>query len=1514
MSNFLATNENPVASYEGKVRAAMDYNHPAEIAYRDGRERSKAKQAAAVQYERREVVDDDATYVIEDREDGPYIIAKQQGNEPIRSFGDAGLKLDEVPESAIDKTVFDRVGEIAAGAGEVGEGAMRGIGLGTTKFITNVIRSAVDNPIGDFALGPENVEAFEQFSTEFLKNADIAANKSGITGKEFGTGGQIAVDVGDVAGQYVAPAAGLYKAYRAMGAGALLSSVLADGTVGFFGVSPEQENIANLIPEDSKAFGALRELIATDPDDGDFENRTRNAVEAIGMLGIGEVAARSIIGAVKSGKQAIKAIEVPESVGKAIDKHLPKLLGAGAATGAMAPGDAEGSVGPQSAIDTDDRFTQAMAFTRQAEGGAANVKGDRGGATLFGVSSKSFPDEYEAAKKLLKTKGEDAARAYLEETVYSGIWQDVVTEDMNARQAAVIFDAAVHHGPDRARKMFDQAQGDPAKMLDIRQAFVRQIAARDPSQLKFLKGWNNRIRDLKSATRSDGIQVAAAGNMGFQLLAEDMANPNLKLAGGKTDLIKRGIQKLDELSRPAEKALVPSETLDKAGKLITQPGERIVPEDVVTRARAALESTGKAEGIDFNLSRMETPDQLNNLIDEISEVYKEPIAKNKRGVETFDDTQAKADLSRQMGFNVDEVLSRQPGELWPAHKIKAARDIFVSELTKTDDLARSIKAGGNSSENMIAFRRQLAVVSALQSQIKGVQTETARALSQYRMTAKSAMERQVNIAEMVQKSGGAETNEMLVDAYLNVLENGGPDAAAVFARNAEQVSGPDMLFEAWINSLLGSPATHAVNMVGNSLTINQAVIERYAAATYGAAERGAARALGKEATQGVSFSEANAFAQGQAMATNDAMVAFLKAMRSGEGSDIFGKMDYTPSITAQNINELPLAKTITSKFMQGDELVKSNSQLAHMIDFMGEYYYRLPGRFLMAEDEFFKTMNYRAQLHALAAREAFQTGASKEAQAARLQEILADPQLNAPEVHREALEFAREQTFTTPPGEVAQKLSGFLNTARVGNVPAGRVVVPFFNVINNITKYTTARVPGLALVNPNSKTYKDFFSPDPAKRQLVMGKWATGGSLLGFGAWASLNGICTGRISDNFKMVSQIEQGQGKKRYACHLPGTDKMMNYNRLEPAGMLMAIAADTSNALAYVDNEEERQNLVLAATAAVVPYMQDKSFFEGISRFFEAFNPQYGDDGARSEAIGRYFSDLLATAPGAVLGPAAPGTPLSRNVKSNLFMDRAKRVAEANKWSIEKDQYGDDILVAESESYQMWDRAINKIYGSTPGLSKDLPADVNIWGEEIQYEGGLGPDLVTPIYTNTPKFDFKDLKGKNFPKQIEAGRFRDMRVGSDLTIEQHREFVKVVGIDGELERLNMPLSKPRSDISARVNGKVYGLPVELNPGDRIDLIKIMNEIRVPNDAHPDRKRMNMKETLDWMIEQKEYAMLPDDRDATGAKGDLIRKVYNEYKGAAVELFFANHPKGQAYFRKSVEMKQKAQNTGVQ
>lgn len=1479
MSNFIATNENPTDNHADKVRKSVDYNHPAEQAYRDGRANAAAKQAAEIEYDRREVIDSEGTtYVIEDREDAPYVIATQAGDDPIRSFGSEGLRLDTMPEQIEEETFLQRVDRMAGPpfltALETTEGAMRGIGLGLTKFATNVLRAGVDNPVGDLVIGEENVQAFEDFTTEFLENAERLSRQSGIMDKkalgfesaEFGTSGQVANNIGDVAGQFVAPAGALYKAFRAMGAAPLLSSVLADGSVGFFGVAPEDENVANLIPEDSEAFGALRELFATDPDASEFENRAKNAVEAMVLLGIGEAAGRMLVNGIQTGSRALKNIKLPKNFTDIFDRNAVIAMGSGAAGEAILnPREAQAAEEARAVHENPvvvawanrHRFTE-LEDTNGLPNGLLSA--------VMWTESKGDPNAVSPA-------GAQGLFQFMPATAEGRGVDPTDTQSSSTGAAEYLGELLQKYDGDldKALGAYNWGQGN----VD------RKGLGKAPAETK------NYIEKVKGLL---GVEVTAAnGDLGFQLLAEQM-NPNFRLAGGKTELLK------------------------KAGKLIAKKGDPIMPEETATQLREALKNTGEAQGIDFNLSRMETPNQLNNLIDEISEVYKEPISKRKGGVQTFTDTQAKADLSRMTGFDVEEVLSRQSGELWPAHKIKAARDIFVSELQKTEDLARTIKAGENTSENLVAFRRQLAVVSAVQSQIKGVQTETARALSQYRMTAKTPMEVQVNLSEMIQKSGGADVNETMVDAYLNVIENGGADAGATFARNADQVTGLDMLYEAWINSLLGSPTTHAVNMLGNTLTINQAVVERYAAASYGAVERNVGRAFGKEAG-GVTFAEAQAFAQGSAMSTVDAMKMMAKAFKTGESSDLFGKIDYHGrAITTQNINELPLAKTITSKMMQGDELIQTNSQLAHMIDFMGEYYYRLPGRFLMSEDELFKVINYRGEIHALAAREANEMGLDKAARTKRLNEILEDPQLNAPDMHQKALEFAREQTFTTPPGPVASKIQGALSAA-----PGGRVVVPFFGVINNITKYVAGRVPGAALLTPtdkifNPKTRQMLFSKDPAERQLVMGRWATGGSLLGFGAWAGTNGVITGRISDNPRMVKQIEETTGRKRYSMILPGTDRMAQYNRLEPMGMLMAIAADTANAMAYVDNEEERQNLALLATAAVVPYMEDKSFFSGVTQFMDAINPTFADDQSRGKALGRYLSNLAATAPGAVMGPLAPGTPLSRNIKSNIAMDRAKRLTEANNWTIEKDQYGDDILIANSQSYQLWERTLNKIYAATPGLSETLPSQVNIWGDEIHYEGGLGPDIATPIYASTPSFDVKDLKGFNFPKQIEVGRFRGVEVGPDITVEQHRKFVDVVGIDGELERLNMPLSMPRREISARVNGKVVGSAVKLNPEDHIDLVKIMNNIRVPNEAHAERKRMNLKETLNWMIKEPEYAMLPEDIDATNAKGDMIRRVYNQYKGAAIELFFQNHPRGQAYYRRSIETKMKAQNTGVQ
>jgi hypothetical protein len=1321
-----AINENPNQNRQKRVQEAMTYHDPVEEKIRafDARvAAAKEKEAAPLpaaggddtgnppaapaEPTVMQRMEGDTMYDIEQRDNGFFALAKTPVGGQTIEYPEPLFLGDTLPPDAqkeqgfLDTMMnaeFPTPLDVAAGAGDAAEGAFKGYGAGLSKFLSNTARTIASSPLGEAFLKPEQIDQFETLVKDFNAQVDAVAGEGVDT-----TAGKIAGGVGEIGGQYVMPAVLGYRFFTGMGANPLTASLMADGVTALLGVAPEAENLSNLIPEDSETFGALRDLMATNPDDPDWMNRARNATEAMTVLLGGEAA-------IKGGKQAIEG--VMEGVHKitkfAQESGLPQEFGA--------------------------------AFNR--------FIADESGAFTFGKSPQGTP---------------------LVEPVAKG------------------------------------------------QTLDRAIA-----------------------------------------LLHDTANPDAP----------------------------------------------IVSEEIATQMRAAVKATGNAvEGIDFNLSRIENGDQLGALINEVSKVYEAPIGKAKRGIQTFDVTQTKADMTRTMGFDVDEILKRQPGELWPAHKIKAARDIFVQQVNTTTEMANAIKAGNNSSEALIAFRRQLAVNAALQAQIKGVQTEAARALSQFRMTAKSPLEGKVQIEELLQMSGGAEANDKIVQAYLNAVEQGGPDAAAVFARQANNATTSGMVYEAWINSLLGSPTTHLVNMTGNTIAMTQGLMEKYAAAAAGGIERTVTRVPG-----GVTFSDANSYAYGLTMSVWDALRAGARALKTGKGSDIYGKLDYhREAITAQNVNALPIAKSIAGRLGK-DQLLDSNGALARTIDYLGEYYYRLPGRFLLAEDEFFGTLNYRAALHEQGAREATVANLDPVAAQQRMTAILADPQLNAPEIHMSALANKREFTFQEPAGAAGQAFQKMLN-----NIPGSRYVVPFFNVINNITKFTARRTPGL----PWTQTWDDLFSGDPVKRHMAMGKWATGGSIMGMAGYLNLQGVCTGRMTDNPKLLETMKR-QGKQPFSCVVPmsdGTYKTAQYNRLDPVGMMMGLATTTAEVMNHVESPDEREMLGIAAVSAIMPYMEDKSFFQGISNFMNAIHPQYGDDDARVEALSRYFSDLTASVAGSLAGPLGPNTAAGRFITREVVGDDTRRSAEASPYRIEKDAWGEDILVTNGTEYRFWERMVKKAMSGTPGLSDNLPPVKNLWGDDIIMENGLSPDSVfSPIATTKLGYDADKLRKANLPDRMKAGYFYGMQVGLDLTEDQFKKFISIVGIDGEMERLGAPVAMPQKRISAMNGNTTVGLPVDLNADQYANFIEIMNKISVPNDADPERKSMNMRQYMDWMVRQPEYARLADDADAIGSKGDMLRKVQQKYKAVAVNLFFNENKDGPALFRKSVQMKMQAQNTGVQ
>lgn len=151
---------------------------------------------------------------------------------------------------------------------------------------------------------------------------------------------------------------------------------------------------------------------------------------------------------------------------------------------------------------------------RRKKSGFTDIKGDRGGVTKFGIAQNSHTD--------ISVK--DLTLAQAMEIYERDYWQAGKCDKMLYPISFVHFDACVNHGLGGATKQLQRALGfsgsdvdgalgngtlsaialaEPLdltnKILDQREAFFKRIVEKDPSQVKFLKGWLNRISHLRHA-------------------------------------------------------------------------------------------------------------------------------------------------------------------------------------------------------------------------------------------------------------------------------------------------------------------------------------------------------------------------------------------------------------------------------------------------------------------------------------------------------------------------------------------------------------------------------------------------------------------------------------------------------------------------------------------------------------------------------------------------------------------------------------------------------------------------------------------------------------------------------------------------------------------------------------------------------------------------------------------------------------------------------------------------------
>lgn len=169
-----------------------------------------------------------------------------------------------------------------------------------------------------------------------------------------------------------------------------------------------------------------------------------------------------------------------------------------------------------------DAFKRAMKFVSKWEGGKVDAVGDRGGRTAFGITQATY-NAYRAKRGMPDKDVWDIAQDEIDSIYWEMFWKPAKCDILPDPLDLVVFDSAVQHGPARAVKWLQMALGmEPdgifgprsvkalqeeigagmtdavvAMYLATRDHFYADIIKRDATQMKFSKGWGNRMAALK---------------------------------------------------------------------------------------------------------------------------------------------------------------------------------------------------------------------------------------------------------------------------------------------------------------------------------------------------------------------------------------------------------------------------------------------------------------------------------------------------------------------------------------------------------------------------------------------------------------------------------------------------------------------------------------------------------------------------------------------------------------------------------------------------------------------------------------------------------------------------------------------------------------------------------------------------------------------------------------------------------------------------------------------------------
>ena len=693
--------------------------------------------------------------------------------------------------------------------------------------------------------------------------------------------------------------------------------------------------------------------------------------------------------------------------------------------------------------------------------------------------------------------------------------------------------------------------------------------------------------------------------------------------------------------------------------------------DTETPVNPARQSDVSFDGRNYNLENITDSDELIRTIDFIGEKNNNFVDARGGGPESFDQTIEKAkkvelrELENIIGYKLGDGVTPQ--------RVAGARILLQESADNLTKMAKQIQAGEADVNFQLKFRQAISSHVGIQQSVAGMAADSGRALNAWRIPVGADMGQGSSIyrsqlKQAVDRYGGDKAINKLAEIILD-----SKDLTQVTARMQKMhfANSADMLMEYWINGLLSSPATHAVNTMSNALVAGLAVPERFMSATVSKIRR---------TPEGVQYGEVMGQLYGIAAGMRDGFRLAYKAMKDGEVSDPSMKYEARKynAFSSENINNM------------GGSLfsIKEGSATAKSVDFFGDWVIRLPSRFLGAEDEFFKTVGYRMELNALAYRQASKEGLEGEDFVARVANLIENP---TEEIHLGATNASRYQTFTNDLGRSGKDAQKFIN-----NFPPAKIILPFVRTPTNIIKYTAHRTPF------NKQMWADY-NAGGVKKDVAIARMAMGSGALFMGFNYALEGKITGKGPSNSAQRNALRL-TGWQPYSIYHNGT--YYAYNRLDPLGMFLGLSADTADAVKYAESEDSAE-IAAASMTAIAKNLENKSYMEGIANFINAFEDP---DRYMENYMGRLVSSMIpyTSMVGQIERTLDPTIREANTVIEKIW---AKTPGLSKKLPPRRNIFGDPIVL---EGGLGWD-FVSPIYTSTN--KKDKVAD-----EIVRQEVGI------------------------------------------------------------------------------------------------------------------------------------------------------------------------------------------------